>query len=74
MENEIAKPGAIASNGTETEIAGAVDSFFMGIIDEVLIYERGLSEKKVQQNFEAEGFAVNPNDKLAICWGEIKSH
>ena len=72
VENEIAKPGAIASNGTETEIAGALDGFFMGIIDEVLIYDRGLSEKEVQQNFEAEGFAVNPNDKLAICWGEIK--
>ena len=74
LENEIAFAGAIVSNSSETEIGGALDGYFMGLIDEVLIYDKALSEEEVKQNYKAEGLAVNPNDKLAICWGEIKSH
>ncbi|MHC4536798.1 MAG: LamG domain-containing protein [Planctomycetota bacterium] len=72
LESEIAFAGNIISNSTETEIAGAVDGFFMGIIDEVLIYDKALSEKEVQQNFAAEGFAVDSMGKLATRWAEIK--
>ncbi len=72
LESEIAFAGNIISTGTETEIAGAVDGFFMGIIDEVLVYDRALSEAEVKQNFESEGFAVNPMGKLATCWANIK--
>ena len=64
--------GAIASNGPETEIGKAGDGGFVGLIDEVAIYDRPLSAEEVKQNFEAKGLAVNSNGKLAICWGEIK--
>ena len=43
-----------------------------GWIDEVLIYNRGLSPKEVEQNFDAEGLAVRP--KKASCdLGQAKS-
>ena len=44
-----------------------------GWIDEVLIYNRGLSPKEVQQNFDAEGLAVRPQKKLAVTWGKLKA-
>jgi hypothetical protein len=65
--------GPITSNGPETEIGHAGDGGFVGIIDEVGIYEKALSEKEVKQNYQSTGFtAVNPNNKLATCWGKVK--
>lgn len=47
--------------------------YFKGIIDEVGIYDRVLSEDEIVQNMNAEGMAVvNPTKKLALTWGEIK--
>ncbi|MFQ6043058.1 MAG: LamG-like jellyroll fold domain-containing protein [Candidatus Poribacteria bacterium] len=44
-----------------------------GLIDEVLIYSRALSQAEVEQNFNSEGLAVvSSKQKLAISWGEIK--
>ena len=44
-----------------------------GIIDEVRIYNRALSEDEVVQNMNAEGLAVvGPVSKLALSWGAIK--
>ena len=49
--------------------------FFKGLIDEMRIYSRDLTEEEVKQNFLAEGFkvAVKPGRKLALTWGEIKA-
>ena len=69
----IAFAGPIASNGPETEIGRAGDGGFMGLIDEVLIYDRALSEAEIKQIFQSDGLsAVDPDSKLAISWGEIK--
>lgn len=47
--------------------------FFSGIIDEVCIYNKVLSEAEINQNMNAEGLAVvSYADKLAISWGKIK--
>ena len=48
---------------------------FIGTIDEVRIYNRALSAEEVVQNMESPGSstAVNPTDKLAATWGEIKA-
>lgn len=45
-----------------------------GIIDEVKIYNRALSENEVQQNYRATSqlAVMKPTDKLAITWGGIK--
>jgi len=47
-------------------------SYFNGIIDEVRIYNRVLSEAEVRHN-SAKGCAVAPSDKLSFTWGEIKA-
>ncbi len=49
------------------------NNFFNGIIDEIRIYNRALSEAEVQQNFTAKGFAVEKFKKIAKTWGEIKT-
>jgi hypothetical protein len=65
--------GPITSNGSETDIGIASDGSFIGIIDEVAIYNRALSDEEVMQNFESKVFfSVDYREKLAICWGDIK--
>ena len=46
--------------------------FFIGIIDEVRIYNRALDAAEVKVNMQTEGFAVNPADTIAATWGQIK--
>jgi len=48
---------------------------FTGILDEVRIYKRILSENEIQQNYKAtsNALAVNPDGKLSTCWGKIKT-
>ena len=49
--------------------------FFHGLIDEVKIYSRILSEDEIQRNYETTtqlGAAVEPVNKLATVWGKIK--
>ena len=45
--------------------------FFKGILDEVMIYHRELSEEDVLQ-LATQGLAVEPAGKLAITWGTLK--
>ena len=46
---------------------------FKGIIDEVAVYDRVLSEDEIVQNMNADGMAaVSPTKELALTWGEIK--
>jgi hypothetical protein len=49
------------------------DRRYNGIIDEIRLYNRALSEAEIRQNMNAQGFAViAPTRKLAISWGEVK--
>lgn len=65
--------GPMVGNGPETDIGHASDGGFIGAIDEVAIYDRAITEAEVKQNSQSNRFfAVNANEKLAICWGEIK--
>ena len=45
---------------------------YHGILDELRIYNRGLSQAEIEQNLDAEGLAVQPTQKLALTWGTIK--
>ncbi len=54
--------------------AGDNRNFFKGVIDEVRIYNRPLTETEVIQNFESRiGLRVELNHKLPIAWGSIKT-
>ena len=55
-------------NGDEGE-----EAFTAGLIDEVSVYDRTLRADEVEQNFNAEGMAVNSAGKAALTWGAIKS-
>ena len=49
------------------------DFVHKGMIDEVRLYDRALSEKEVSNNLEAEGLAVEAAGKLSLTWGRIKA-
>ena len=55
--------GVIDSMGTEIDIGSACDGYFNGIIDEVRIYNRALSEEEIRALYER---GVAPRPKLAI--------
>ena len=47
--------------------------YFIGLVDELGVYNRELSEDEINQNMNATGFiAVRPANSLARTWGEIK--
>ena len=78
LDGKLAKEGnfngPMQTNGSsETEIGSAGDGGFIGIIDEVVIYNRALSVNEVKNLFASEGLPVQPRDKLSTRWGEIKS-
>ncbi len=53
---------------------GKAEGFFRGIVDEVRIYNRPLTDTEVFQNFGAKiGFAVEPAQKLPTVWGALKT-
>lgn len=46
--------------------------YFAGIIDEVAIYNRALSDEEIQGN--SEPLAVSPVGRLSLTWGSIKTN
>ncbi len=48
------------------------ESYFVGAIDEVCIYNRALTEAEILKNYEAKSASVDHNEKLSITWGMIK--
>lgn len=51
---------------------GKAEAFFNGIIDEVRIYNRPLTQNEVTQNFEI-GLSVEAAEKLPVVWGALKT-
>ncbi len=53
---------------------GNVERHFSGVIDEVRIYNRPLTADEVTKNYNSKvGLSVEPDDKLSIIWGKLKS-
>ena len=76
--NKSASPGAAdTSNVFVGTTAEGANRRFLGLIDEVRIWNRALSEEEVIAEMES-GFqsstAVDPREKLATTWATIKSH
>jgi len=75
-----AKPGKIDEAPEEGVVVGhnygLAGRWWDGIIDEVVIYNRVLSEDEIAELFKAPpvSIAVEPGDKLAITWGEAKTN
>jgi hypothetical protein len=67
--------GATPQNMDERRIGSEHDGRYLnGMVDDVRLYNRVLSEKGVKQNFNVKSneMAVKPKDKLATCWGHLK--
>jgi len=47
---------------------------FKGVIDEVRVYNRALSEAEITRNMNSTGLAVDFKGKLSLSWGEIKQY
>lgn len=76
--------GVEKQKGAMSAIAGGNGRFFIGqdgwvnvfngVVDEVRIYDRGLSVDEVQQNYRSTSqLGVEPISKLASTWAKIKS-
>ena len=65
--------GPMKSNSSETEIGKAQDGGFIGLIDEVTIYNRALSADKIQINLKAKGLVADPKGKLSTSWPLLKA-
>jgi hypothetical protein len=52
---------------------GSPEGFFNGIIDEVRIYDRTLTEAEIMHNYQSTtGLAVDRTDKLPTVWAALK--
>ncbi len=73
-DGEGTAPSPLSGNSLPLRIGADSDgqNLFLGIIDEVRVYNRALSEDEVKLNFVAKGLAVEGSKKLATTWGEIK--
>ena len=47
--------------------------FFNGIIDEVAVFNRVLSEAEIQRAMPGDILAVDANRKLSTTWGRLKN-
>ena len=49
------------------------DFVHKGMLDEVRLYDRALSEEEVSNNLKADRLAVEPAGKLSLTWSQIKA-
>ena len=64
--------------GASVRVGKKTRRHFLGLIDEVGIYNRALSLAEIKQNMAAEGLGggknpIQPRGKLALAWGDVKS-
>jgi hypothetical protein len=71
-------PLEIGTNDLNVIVGASIDDprYFSGVIDEVRVWNRALSEKEIAGNMnkgKGELLAVNKTGKLAATWGLIKN-
>lgn len=53
---------------------GKAEGFYHGLIDEVRLYNRPLTEDEILQNYQANAkLGIDPVEKLPITWGTLKT-
>jgi hypothetical protein len=66
--------GNTPNNLTHIVIASEHEGRYLpGLVDEVRIYNRILSEDEIKKNSEIIARAVEPGGKLSLTWGAIKA-
>ena len=65
--------GKEPNNLTHIVIASEHEGRYLpGVVDEVRIYKRILTEKEIKKNFEIETRAVSAGGKLPLTWARLK--
>jgi len=73
--NDSAK-GKITQNNEPVTIGGRADLShpFKGILDDIRLYNRALSQKEIKAVMEGEGgMDASPNGSLSLTWGKLKT-
>ena len=67
--------GPIGHVDVPLKIGASGSDTYTGLIDEIAIYSRALTEEEILEAMEqGHGFiAVHPSGKLPLCWGIIKA-
>ncbi len=74
-EEDSNNPVAPAGATSQIQIGTWAGEAWPGIVDEVRLWNRALSDDEMKQSMDMgadEFLAVNPKDKLATTWGQIK--
>jgi len=77
LKKEFPYQGKLPQNTANVTIgrrSTADECYFDGIIDEVAIFERALSEDEIREAMEGIKAAVDAGGKLPIVWGKVKSY
>ncbi|MDA1192567.1 MAG: LamG domain-containing protein [Candidatus Poribacteria bacterium] len=74
MEAEIASALPVPAGTAAFVIGGTLESrdWYTGMLDEVRLYNRGLTEDEVRANMAGPTRAVEPRGKLATMWSRVK--
>jgi hypothetical protein len=73
--DSIAMGGIVSGNGRVLIGEDGWVNVFVGVVDEVRMYDRALTEAEILQNYNStDQLAVEPADKLAVSWGQIKKY
>lgn len=74
--NNMDRTGRFVINGNYNSLNGGLSEFCDAIIDEVLVFDEVLSQEQIKSYME-DGFkvdsSVEPSDKLASTWAEVKA-
>ena len=76
MKAETNSSIAIPANASSFVIGGTQESrdWFTGMIDEVKLYSRGITEDEVKESMAGPGgMSVEFAGKLAVTWGKIRN-
>ena len=82
LKSDIAEDGATRAKGAafgpleandNDLLIGKYNDTFNGIIDEVVIYNRVLTEEEIKQDMKGVLFAVSPAGKLTTTWASVKN-
>jgi len=68
--------GNLAENSKSIYVAArnGNDRLLKGVVDEIRVYNRSLSQAEIQSDMETFGpsSAISPSEKVSVCWGKLK--
>ncbi len=74
-KDSAAMSGVVSGEGSVLVGEDGWGNVFVGVVDEIRMYNRALTEAEILQNYNStDQLAVEPADKLAISWGQIKKY